>query len=92
MKKELKFETALERLQEIVNKLETGEIDLDESIKLFEEGISLVKFCSNKLDEVKHKVEILIKKEGEIIKTPFEEKKSNESMNKTDKNETEELF
>ena len=44
------FETALARLEEIVRALESGNADLDNSLQMFEEGVSLVKFCSDKLD------------------------------------------
>ncbi|MBE6899208.1 MAG: exodeoxyribonuclease VII small subunit [Ruminococcaceae bacterium] len=57
MKKELNFEKALERLSEINEKLESEEISLDDSIKLFKEGIELSKFCQSKLDEAKLEIE-----------------------------------
>ena len=82
MKKEMKFESALERLEEIVASLESGTTDLDDSIKLFEEGMQLVKFCSMKLDEVKKKVEILVKKgDGEIVKEDFNREKDEAAEN-----------
>ena len=61
MKKEIKFEEALERLAEINEKLESEEISLDDSVKLFKEGLELSKLCQKKLDEAKleiKKVEI----------------------------------
>jgi len=60
-KSELQFETALGRLEEIVQKLEAGDAELDESLKLFEEGVELIGVCQRKFDEVKEKVEILSK-------------------------------
>lgn len=57
MKKEIKFEEALEKLAEINEKLESEEISLDDSIKLFKEGIELSKFCQKKLDEAKLEIE-----------------------------------
>ncbi len=57
MKKEIKFEEALERLAEINEKLESDKISLDDSIKLFKEGIELSKLCQNKLDEAKLEIE-----------------------------------
>ncbi|OGF48826.1 MAG: exodeoxyribonuclease VII small subunit [Candidatus Firestonebacteria bacterium GWA2_43_8] len=62
--KEVKFEQALEKLEEIVDKLESGDIGLDESIKQYEEGMKLLKFCTAKLDEVEKKIEILVKDKG----------------------------
>ena len=58
---EKKFEEALTRLEEIVRKLECGDLSLDESLKAFEEGIRLSGFCSRKLDEAERKVEVLTK-------------------------------
>ena len=57
MKKEIKFEEALERLTEINEKLESEEISLDDSIKLFKEGLELSKLCQKKLDEAKLEIE-----------------------------------
>lgn len=57
MKKEIKFEEALERLAEINEKLESEEISLDDSVKLFKEGLELSKLCQKKLDEAKLEIE-----------------------------------
>ena len=57
--KELKFEDAISRLETIVQTLEGGKCDLDESLGLFEEGVSLVKLCSARLDEASEKVRVL---------------------------------
>mgnify|MGYP003322489824 FL=1 len=57
MKKEIKFEEALERLAEINEKLESDEISLDDSITLFKEGLELSKLCQKKLDEAKLEIE-----------------------------------
>jgi exodeoxyribonuclease VII small subunit len=60
-----RFEDALNKLEKIVSQLEEGDISLEESLKLFEEGIRLSRICNQKLDEVEKKVEILLKdKEG----------------------------
>ena len=69
-----KFETAIKRLEEIVESLDSKDIELDNALKLFEEGVSLVRFCSNKLDETKKKIEILTKKDGKIVAESFDEK------------------
>lgn len=61
--KELTFEAALSRLEEIVHALDGGEAPLDESLSLFEEGVKLVKLCSGKLDAAEQKVKILTKGE-----------------------------
>lgn len=60
-KKQKTFEEALDRLEEIVNLLEAGEISLDKSINAFEEGGQLVKFCIAQLDNAEKKVKKLEK-------------------------------
>ncbi|MBI1979670.1 MAG: exodeoxyribonuclease VII small subunit [Elusimicrobia bacterium] len=60
--KNVKFEDALKNLEKIVEKLEGGDVPLEESLSLYEEGITLFKHCSLKLEEAKKKVEILSKK------------------------------
>ena len=57
MKKDIKFEEALERLAEINEKLESDEISLEDSVKLFKEGLELSKLCQKKLDEAKLEIE-----------------------------------
>ena len=57
--KKLTFEKALERLEEIVSKLENGDAPLDESLKLFEEGAKLASLCSAMLDRAEQKVTLL---------------------------------
>ncbi len=71
------FEESLKRLEEIVLKLETGDVPLEETIALFQEGIQLVNFCNQKLEEVKHKVEIVIRNKNGFTLQPFEEKNNN---------------
>ncbi len=68
-----KFEEALNKLEKIVSKLEKGDIPLEESLKLFEEGVRLSRVCNQKLDEAEKRVEILLKdKEGVIKPQPFD--------------------
>ncbi len=74
---EKKFEAAMARLEEIVNELEKGDLPLEQSLKLFEEGIKLSRICNKRLEEAERKVEILIKdKNGNIKAEPFEEEES----------------
>ena len=62
----LTYEQALKKLEEIVNKLESGSTSLDESIKLFEEGTKLADFCNTKLNAAEQKfTELLNKSRGE---------------------------
>ena len=57
MRKDIKFEEALEKLAEINEKLESDEISLEDSVKLFKEGLELSKLCQKKLDEAKLEIE-----------------------------------
>jgi len=61
------FEEALKELEEIVGRLETGELPLEEALKLFEEGVKLSRYCHTKLDEAQRTVEILLSEDGETM-------------------------
>lgn len=63
--KPLDFETAMRDLEEIVERLEHGDLPLEESLKAFERGILLTRNCQTALKEAEQKVEILLKKAGE---------------------------
>lgn len=65
----MKFDEALNRLEEIVRELERGNISLEEALSLYEEGIRLVKFCSKKLSEIERRIEVLTKDESGQLKT-----------------------
>lgn len=78
MSKSVKFEDAMNRLEEIVEEMESGSGDLDKSLELFEEGVKLVRFCSSKLEEAKKKVEILVKKGDKMSAEPFALEQNNE--------------
>ncbi len=60
---EMTFEAALSRLEEIVRLLDSGGAPLDDSLKLFEEGVGLVRFCGKKLDNAEQKLKLLVKKQ-----------------------------
>ncbi len=67
------FEKSLARLEEIVRKLESPQLSLDEAMKLFEEGVGLSKECQKQLEEAEGRVEILLKKaDGKMVAEPFE--------------------
>jgi len=71
---EVKFEKALAELKSIVEKLEKGDLELDESLKLFERGVKLVQVCTRKLDEAQRRVDIVMKaKDGKKTVQEFEE-------------------
>ena len=55
------FEQAIKRLEEIVAELEEGNLPLEESLKIYEEGVELTKFCSSKLNETEDKIKTLVK-------------------------------
>ncbi len=83
-KKELNFETSFKRLEEIVEELESGELSLEKSLKIFEEGVKLSRVCSNKLDEAEKKIEILLKnQDNELEAVPFDQKKKAPVRNKS---------
>ncbi len=71
-KKELKFEDAIKRLEEIVKQMEGGELSLEESIKVFQEGMELAGYCNKKLDEAETKINVIAKGlQGEMIEEDF---------------------
>lgn len=73
-KKDKKFEEALEELEKVVERLESGELSLEDSLAAFEEGVKLVRYCNQKLTEVEKKIELLVKdKEGKLQLKPLEE-------------------
>ncbi len=75
-----KFEDSMKRLEEIVKDLEDGDLPLEESVRVFEEGIKLLKFCSDKLEEVEQKVSILLKENDDrYILKPFDVEDEEES-------------
>ena len=67
------FEIKMKRLEEIINKMESSGIDLEDSIKLFEEGMDLSKECQNLLDKAEEKVKVLTQRpSGESQTKDFE--------------------
>lgn len=70
---EVAFEKAVERLEEIVQLLDEGSLPLDESLKLFEEGIKLARGCSKQLTDAQGRLEVLVKKpDGSTETKPVE--------------------
>ncbi len=68
----VKFEECLERLEKIVKELEKGEVPLEKSLTLFEEGMQLSATCRKQLEDAEGKVEILLKQNGKLQTEPFE--------------------
>lgn len=67
-----KFEEGLQRLEKIVQELEKGEVPLEKSLTLFEEGMQLSGACRKELEQAEGKVEILLKQNGKLQAEPFE--------------------
>lgn len=73
------FEKAFQNLEKIVQRLESEELPLDESLQLFEEGIRLSRFCHQRLEEVEKKIElILADAKGQPVTEPFEDELASE--------------
>ena len=69
---EIKFEKAMTRLESIVEELERGDLNIDKSLEIFEEGIKMSRVCSKKLNEAEVKIEKLTKgKKGELVTELF---------------------
>jgi exodeoxyribonuclease VII small subunit len=64
-----KFESSLKKLEEVVKRLESGELSLDEALKAFEEGVRHAGICSSKLNEAEKKVELLLKQKDGSFRT-----------------------
>ncbi|MCZ8156983.1 MAG: exodeoxyribonuclease VII small subunit [Leptospira sp.] len=90
-KKSISFEDALRELEDIAEKLEKGQLSLEESIKAYEKGMELKKICSDRLSEAEAKIEFLAKgQNGEIIKSTVKKKK--EDSDKSANKQEEDLF
>ncbi len=74
----VKFEEALAKLEEIVKRMESGELTLDESLEAFEEGVRLSRLCAERLDEAERRVEALLKTAEGFEIRPFEEKENSD--------------
>ncbi|HST21829.1 MAG TPA: exodeoxyribonuclease VII small subunit [Blastocatellia bacterium] len=73
-KTETNFESSLKELERIVEQLEAGDLPLERSLELFEQGVQLSRDCQKRLDEAERKVEILLKgNDGAYMPTPFDE-------------------
>ncbi|RLA85816.1 MAG: exodeoxyribonuclease VII small subunit [Deltaproteobacteria bacterium] len=76
---ERSFEQSLRELEEIVEELERGDLPLEEALRLFEKGVELSRICHRKLDEVKRRVEILMREGERLVSRPFEEEKAEDN-------------
>lgn len=80
--KEILFEDYLKKLEKIVQQLEEGELTLDESVKLYKEGMSISKICLEKLNKAKQKIEqLVVEGEEKYSLKPFSIKKGENTVN-----------
>lgn len=73
---ELNFETAIKKLEKIVEELESGGLNLDRSLEKFSKGVSLIKHCNQELDQAEKKIEKVLKNDeeyGDIVPFEFKE-------------------
>lgn len=76
---EIRFEETLKKLEKIVQDLEKGDLSLDEALKKYEEGIELTRLCSQRLENAKKKIDVLVKnKKGEFQLKSFDATKIEE--------------
>ena len=66
---DIKFEDALERLERIVDQLEAGNLALEDSLKVFEEGVGLARRCAKYLEEAEKRIELLTRDEHGVLQT-----------------------
>lgn len=66
------FEESMKKLETIVTELENGNLNLDESVKKFEEGMKIAKQCNNILEDAEKKITILLEEDGELREEKFE--------------------
>jgi exodeoxyribonuclease VII small subunit len=71
--KPVDFEKALVELESLVERLERGDVPLDEALRTFERGVALTRHCQACLQAAQQKVEILLKRSGEPLVQPFED-------------------
>lgn len=66
------YETSIKKVEGIISKLREGKITLDESLKQYEEGVSLIKECMHAIESMEKKITLLTEKDGKTQETPFE--------------------
>ncbi len=71
VKKSFQFEESLSELEQLVERMEQGNLPLEESLKLFERGVRLTRSCQKALQEAEQKVQILLEENGEPTLKPF---------------------
>ena len=66
------YESAIERLEQITEQLESGEAGLEQAIELYTEGLEIAQFCDKKLTEAENKIKIITEKSGQLVEEGFE--------------------
>jgi exodeoxyribonuclease VII small subunit len=77
--KTLDFEASLEELEQLVSKMEAGDLSLEASLKAFEDGIKLTRDCQKALSKAEQKVQLLLEKNGEILSEDFPDAPTDET-------------
>lgn len=73
MAKKKTFESALQELEKIVREMESGDLNLEESVGKYEQGIQLSKFCLDTLDQIEKKISLItVDQNGDVKETPFD--------------------
>ena len=72
MEENISFEEAMKQLEEIATQLEKNDLDLDTSVKKFEEGMKLSKYCSKILEDAEKRITVLINSEDGLVEQNFE--------------------
>lgn len=73
MEQKLSFEQALQRLEQVVRELESGDLKLDDALALFQEGVLLARQCSGQLDQAEARIEKLLEQNGQATLVPLDE-------------------
>ena len=71
----MKFETALSELEHVIAKLESQDTSLDDAMKLYEKGMSLVRVCTERLESAEQKIKLLQMNNGQVCESDFSEEK-----------------
>ena len=87
------FEASLEALEQIVRQLEDGDLPLDKSLELFEQGIRLSRECQDRLSQAERRIEILLRdNQGRPVASPFKEPLPSETRDTSERGEDENAF
>jgi exodeoxyribonuclease VII small subunit len=81
---ELPFEAALEKLEQVVDRLEQGDLELEESLAAFEEGVGLSRRCATQLEDAEQRVEVLMREGGKWLARPFADADDDDSADDED--------